>query len=187
VPGDTHLCEYLPWLTDPVTKPWEKYHIRLYDWDMNAAVREFQHGRLKSMADGEMTIQGLENTDSEGALEMIANVAGAGTHYHLAANLKNVGQVANLPYGATVETPVVVDGAGIHPVDVGPIPEPAAELMRRETAVAQLCVDAAVEGSREKALQCLLLDPDITDIETAKDVLDAYLIEYKEYLPQFWQ
>jgi alpha-galactosidase/6-phospho-beta-glucosidase family protein len=70
---------------------------------------------------------------------------------------------------------------------VGPIPEPAAEFLRRETAVAQLCVDSAVEGSREKALQCLLLDPDITDIETAKDVLDAYLKEYKEYLPQFWQ
>jgi alpha-galactosidase len=187
VPGDTHLCEYLPWLTDPVTKPWEKYHVRLYDWDMNAAVREFQHARLKSMADGEMTVEGLEDTDSEGALEMIANVAGAGTHYHLAANLENVGQVVNLPHGATVETPVVVDGAGIHPVDVGPIPEPAAELLRRETAVAQLCVDAAVEGSREKALQCLLLDPDITDIETAKQVLDAFLKEYKEYLPQFWK
>jgi alpha-galactosidase len=187
IPGDTHLCEYLPWVSDPVTKPWEKYTLRLYDWDLNAAVREFQHERHKSMADGEMTIAGLENTDSEGALEMIENIAGAGTHYHLAANLPNVGQIANLPLGATVETPVVVDGEGIHPVHVGAFPEPVAELMRRETTVARLCVDAAAEGSRDKALQCLLLDPVITDIETAKQVLDAYLTEYKEYLPQFWK
>ncbi|PIV27364.1 MAG: alpha-glucosidase/alpha-galactosidase, partial [Anaerolineae bacterium CG03_land_8_20_14_0_80_58_20] len=94
---------------------------------------------------------------------------------------------ANLPLGATVETPVVVDGAGIHPVHVGALPEPIAELCRRETTVAQLCVDAAAEGSREKALQCLLLDPVITDIETAKKILDDYLVSYKEYLPQFWK
>lgn len=187
VPGDTHLCEYLPWVSDPVTRPWVKYNLRLYDWGLNAAIREFEHDRLKSMADGEMTIAGLEDTDSEGALEMIENLAGASTHYHLAANLRNEGQIANLPPGATVETPVVVDGAGIHPVHVGAFPEPVAELLRRETNVAQLCVDAAVAGDRQKALQCLLLDPVITDIETAKQVLDAYLAEYREYLPQFWR
>jgi hypothetical protein len=31
------------------------------------------------------------------------------------------------------------------------------------------------------------LDPVITDISTAKKVLDDYLTSYKEYLPQFWQ
>ena len=187
VPGDTHLCEYLPWASDPITKPWEKYAIPLYDWDLMAAVRDFQHERLASIADGSTTIEGLENTDSEGALEMIENVAAAGTHYHLAANLPNVGQIANLPYGAAVETPVVVNGAGIHPVHVGAFPDPVAELLRRETTVAQLCVDSAVEGNRQKALQCLLLDPVINDFEQANQVLDDYLSSYKEYLPQFWK
>jgi alpha-galactosidase len=186
VPGDTHLCEYLPWVSDPLTKPWEKYAIPLYNWDLNAALRDFQHERLKSMADGGTTIQGLENTDSEGALEMIENVAAAGTHYHLAANLPNVGQIRNLPLGATVETPVVVDGAGIHPVNVGAFPGPVAEMLRRETTVAQLCVDAAITGDRQKALQCLLFDPVINDFELAKQVLEDYLTSYKEYLPQFW-
>ena len=187
VPGDTHLCEYLPWTSDPVTKPWEKYDIKLYDWDFMSAIRDFKTDRLSKMADGELTIEGLLDTDSEGALEMIENVAGGTTHYHLAANLANVGQIANLPLGATVETPVVVDGAGIHPVHVSALPEQIAELCRRETIVAQLCVDAAVEGSREKALQCLLLDPVITDIETAEKILEDYLTEYKTYLPQFWK
>lgn len=187
VPGDTHLCEYLPWMSDPNTKPWETYNIRLYDWDLMAAVREFELFRLNEMANGEATIEGLLDTDSEGALEMIENVAGAGNHYHLAANLPNAGQISNLPLGATVETPVHVDGAGIHPVHTGALPEPIAELLRREVAVAQLCVDSVVEGSREKALQCLLLDPVITDIDVAKKILDDYLSEYREYLPQFWK
>jgi alpha-galactosidase len=186
VPGDSHLCEYLPWVSDPATKPWEKYHLPLYDWDLNAAVREFEHERLKSMADGEATRDGLKDTDSEGALEMIENVAGASTHYHLAANLFNQGQISNLPMGATVETPVVVDGGGIHPVLMGAFPDPVAEILRREVTVAQLCVEASIEGSREKALQCLLLDPVVNDFEQARKILDDYLTSYREYLPQFW-
>ena len=186
VPGDTHLCEYLPWVSDPVTKPAEKYNIRLYDWDLMAGLRDFSLDRLNEMASGNLTIESLRDTDSEGALEMIENVAGNGNHYHLAANLPNVGQIANLPIGSAVETPVFVDGAGIHPVHVGALPEPIAELCRRELFVAQLGIDAVVEGSREKALQCLLLDPMVTDIQMAKNILDDYLVTFKEHLPQFW-
>lgn len=187
VPGDTHLCEYLPWVSDPQTKPWEKYNIHLYDWDLFAGLRDFSLNRLENMADGGMPVDGLLETDSEGALEIIENVAGAGNHYHLAANLPNVGQISNLPHNAIVETPVVVDGAGIHPVHVGALPEPVAELCRRELLTAQLGIDAAVEGDRQKALQCLLLDPVIRDIETARRILDDYLTTYREHLPQFWQ
>ncbi len=187
VPGDTHLCEYLPWMSDPVTKPWDKFNIRLYDWELMAGLRDFSLDRLNEMANGSLTIDSLLDTDSEGALEMIENISFAGNHYHLAANLPNVGQIANLPLGATVETPVHVDGAGIHPVHVGSLPEPIAELCRRELMVAQLSVDAAVEGSYEKALQCLLLDPIIADMDTAKNVLDDYLKTYRQHLPQFFK
>ena len=187
VPGDTHLCEYLPWVSDPVTKPWEHYNIRLYDWDDRAIARRTGLQYLNEMANKDTPIDDLLHTDSEGALEMIENIAGAGEHYHLAANLPNKGQISNLPLNAIVETPVQVNGAGIHPVHVDALPDPIAELLRREVTVAQLSVDAAVEGSREKALQCLLLDPVITDITIAKKILDDYLNEYKEYLPQFWK
>jgi alpha-galactosidase len=187
VPGDTHLCEYLPWVSDAQTKPWEYYNIRLYEWDVREARRETDLQRINEMANGSRSIDHLLHTDSEGALEMIENVAGAGSHYHLAANLPNTGQIENLPYGSIVETPVQVDGAGIHPVYMSALPQPVAELLRRENTAAQLCVDAAVEGSREKALQCLLLDPVITDIGTARKILDDYLSTYREYLPQFWE
>jgi alpha-galactosidase len=186
VPGDSHLCEYLPWVSNPITKPWEKYNLQLYNWDLMASLRDSDLKQLSAMADGTAPLDELFESDSEGALEMIEGVAGAGAHYHLAANLPNTGQIANLPAGAIVETPIFVDGAGIHPVHVGALPEPIAELCRRELFVGQLCVEAVVEGSRAKALQCLLLDPVITDIEQAKLILDDYLTAYREYLPQFW-
>ena len=187
VPGDTHLCEYLPWMSDPVTRPWEKFNIRLYDWAVRADLRNLSLGQLDEMANSNLSIDDLLDTDSEGALEMIENIACAGTHYHLAANLPNVGQIANLPHGATVETPVLVDGAGIHPIQMGALPEAIAELNRRELVVSQLCVDAAVEGNYDKALQCLLLDPMIRDMQMAKHILDDYLTAYKMHLPQFWK
>jgi alpha-galactosidase/6-phospho-beta-glucosidase family protein len=70
---------------------------------------------------------------------------------------------------------------------MGALPEGAAELCRRELFVAQLCVDSAVAGDRKKALQCLLLDPVITDMDAAQQILDDYLVTYREDLPQYWQ
>ena len=172
-------------MSDPVTKHWEKFNIRLYDWELMAGVRDFSLDRLNEMANGNMTLEGLLESDSEGALEMIENIAYAGNHYHLAANLPNQGQISNLPLGAIVETPVHVNGAGIHPVHVGALPEPIAELCRRELTVAQLGIDAVVEGNYDKALQCLLLDPVVRDMHVARNILDDYLKTYKAHLPKF--
>lgn len=187
IPGDGHLCEYLPWVSDPLTKPWEKYGLMLYDWEGAEKGRGEGHKAIAAMGDGTKPITSLKKADSEGALEMIENIAGAGNHYHLAVNLPNDGQITNLPAGAIVETPGLISAFGARGVTVGAIPEPVAELHRQELARVQLAVDAAATGDRQKALQCLLLDPVIRDIETAKSVLEDYLTEYKQYLPQFWQ
>lgn len=187
IPGDEHLCEYLPWASDPLTRPWEKYQIDLYDWDRWDLLRGQGHAQINRMAEGVDSIDCLLDSDSEGALEVIENIAAAGMHTHLAFNLANQGQVANLPSGAIVETPGLVSGAGAQALSVGSLPEPVAELCRRELAVVRLCVDAAVHGDRQAALQCLLLDPVITDLDLARQILEDYLQAYRQYLPQFWQ
>ena len=187
VPGDQHMCEYLPWLSNPVTKPWEKYNVALYRWAVNNQRREDRLQQIAQMANGNASIEPLTAADSEGALEVIESIAGADNHYHLAVNVPNQGQIANLPLGALVETPAISSGAGIQPLAVGALPEGIAELCRRELTVARLAVDAAVYGDRQTALQCLLLDPVVDDIEAARAILDDYLESYRNYLPQFWK
>jgi len=187
IPGDEHLCEYLPWLSNPVTRPWEKYDISLYDWERMEGLRRVGHDDIAKMGDGRLEIDHLRLLDSEGALEVIENIAGAGVHFHPAVNLPNQGFIANLPEAAIVETPGLITGAGVQGVSVGPLPEAIAELCRREITVVQLCVDAVVQGDREAALQCLLLDPVVSDLDIAQHILDDYLETYREYLPQFWE
>jgi alpha-galactosidase len=185
IPGDEHLCEYLPWVSDPLTKPWEKYDISLYDWKRMGQRRTFGHEEIAKMGDGRMGIDQLREIDSEGALEVIENIAGAGNEYHMAVNLPNRGYITNLPDGAIVEVPGHLSGAGVQGVGVGPLPQAIAELCRREITAARLCVDAAIYGDRQTALQCLLLDPVIRDMDVAQQILDDYLETYRELLPQF--
>jgi alpha-galactosidase len=187
IPGDEHLCEYLPWMSDPNTQPWDKFDLDLYEWSLWEHYRKVGYTQIDDFAAGESDLDELRQADSEGALEMIENIAGAGEHYHLAVNLPNQGYIANLPEGAMVEVPGAVRGSGVHGIGVGPLPASIAELCRRETTVAQLCVDAAVNGDRQAALQCLLLDPVIRDLDVAQKILEDYLRAYREYLPQFWR
>lgn len=48
-----------------------------------------------------------------------------------------------------------------------------------------MVIDAAVSGDRNLALQALLLDPMMNDIERAKAILDDFVISFREWLPQF--
>jgi alpha-galactosidase len=187
VPGDEHLCEYLPWLSDPLTRPWEKYTVSLYDWERMSKLRDHGHDDIARMGRGELSIDALRHADSEGALEMITNVAGAGSHYHVAVNLPNDGYIRNLPQGAIVEVPGHVSGLGVRGIGVGSLPAGVAELCRHEIAAVQLGVDAAVRGDRQAALQCLLLSPGVSDLDVARQILEDYLETYRVHLPQFWK
>jgi alpha-galactosidase len=186
IPGDEHLCEYLPWMSDPVTKPWEKYDLSLYEWDLRAALREQGHAQIRRLADGEGTLDDLLKEESEGAAEVIsAAVSGKQRHWD-AVNVPNRGYIPNLPENAIVEVPVTL-GKKLHPAAADGLPKGVAELCRREITTAQIGVDAAVKGDRKLALQCLLLDPVVRDLDAGEKILDAYLKEYRDYLPQFWK
>jgi alpha-galactosidase len=185
IAGDTHLSEYLPWLHDPITGPWERYKLPLYDWSGNEGVREVLHVMMGSMAGGELPVDGMREAQSEGAAELIAALGGDESYLDETVNVPNQGTIVNLPPETIVEVPAMVGNMGVQPVNIGSLPEPIAELCRREAALVDMVVDAAVTGDRQLALQALLLDPMINDIGRAKAILDDYLTTFAAYLPQF--
>jgi alpha-galactosidase len=184
VPGDSHLAEYLPWTHDPATRPWEKYELYLYDFDRARQRRDEGWDAIGAMARGDAPVDALREIKGEGAAEIVAGLLGD-DHYEIAVNVLNQGHISNLPDGAIVEIPAWVGGWGIRGLNIGPLPEFVAELCRREIAVVSRCVDAAATGDRQAALQALLLDPTVNDIDAARGILGAYLEEYAPYLPQF--
>jgi alpha-galactosidase len=185
VPGDCHLAEYLPWCHDPQTRPWEKYDLFLYDWDRAQVERDKMWQSITALAESDASLDGLRDARGEGAVELIEGLLGSEATYRPAVNIPNKGDIPNLPDGAIIEVPALVRDGDIQGVSTEPLPTIVAELCRREIAVASLAVDAAVTGSRQTALEALLIDPCVNDVDTARAILDAYLTEYGEYLPDF--
>jgi len=186
IPGDEHLCEYLPWVSDPITKPWEKYEIELYEWQQHSQEREDKWHELEEATQHKSNPEEYVPSYSEGALEVIENIQKDSDFLWEAVNIPNMGQISNLPKGAIIELPGVLNAEGVTGMPVGTMPEGIAELLRREITVSHLTADAVVEGDRDLALQALLLDPVIRDMDIADQILTDYLTSYKQYLPSFW-
>jgi len=74
-------------------------------------------------------------------------------------NVLNAGLIDNLPDRGCVEVAVLVDGTGLHPVHLGPLPPQLAALDAAHMYVHELLVEAVLNRSREAALHALLLDP----------------------------
>jgi alpha-galactosidase len=103
----------------------------------------------------------------------------------LAVNIPNEGHISNLPQGAIVEIPALVNSSGVHGLHIGPLPKGIASLCNTQIAVQDLAVEAAITGDRNKALQALLIDPVVQDLDAAERSLDELLRVHAPYLPQF--
>jgi len=186
IPGDEHLCEYLPWVSDPVTKPWDKYDLELYEWQGRTREREDAWTALENAIANNPDPEGFIPPYSEGALEVIENILKDTDLLWEAVNIPNKGQIENLPSGAIIELPGLLNAKGVTGVPVGEMPAGIAELLRREITISHLTVDAVVNGDRDLALQALLLDPVIRDMDVAKLILQDYLAAYRKHLHTFW-
>lgn len=185
LPGDTHLVEYLPYGHDALTKPWERYDMRLYDWGGNEATRDFLNHMLGEMAAGRLSVEGMREAHSEGAAELVVAIALNENYYDETVNIPNRGAIAGLPDETIVEVPALVSGLGVSGVHIGELPPGVTALLRREAELVEMVVETAVTGDRALALQTLLLDPMVNDIQQARAILDDYLRTFADYLPQF--
>jgi alpha-galactosidase len=162
--SDEHLGEYLAY-------GWEGGE-KGYDFAADERVRmEFAQALDRLLTGGTLPADWLTPSGERGAAAIGAivhnkkRVLDSGIVY-------NRGVVPNLPPDAAVEVPVMADTAGIHPVSLGPLPDPIAKLLIPQVHVQQLAVEAAVRASKEIALQALLIDPVVNSASAAVKLLD---------------
>ncbi len=100
-------------------------------------------------------------------------------------NVPNRGSLPELPYEKIIEVPAIVDSAGARPLAMGNMPLKVKGLIQSVAAYEELTVQAALSGSRSKALDALACHPLVGSRDTAWQLLDAYLDAHERYLPQF--
>ena len=108
-----------------------------------------------------------------------------GTGRAYSVNLPNRGQVPNLPAEAVIECPAVAEASGLCPIAQPPLAPGLAGTLATRLQWVETVVEAALEGSRDKFVQALVLDGAVESLETAAKLADDLLAAQAEHLPQF--
>ena len=182
-----HLSEYVPWyikrdrpdLIDRYNIPLDEYITRCENqiaaWD---AIRQL-------LEDESITLP-VERTHEYGAY--IIHSLETGQPRVVYGNVANDHLIDNLPPGACVEVPCLVDRNGIQPTRIGALPPHLAALMQTNVNVQALTVEAALTGQREHIYHAALLDPH-TAAELAPDeiyaLVDDLLAAHGDWLPAY--
>ncbi len=193
----THVTEFFPALTQLA----EPYTGRLQGLEMGYSMRvhEMEHERERSRrwerlveewASGEGAAVSLDVLPS-GEAVLVANIIEALMGHRnalYAVNVPNRGAIDNLPAEAIVEVTSVVGGYGIRPLNVGPLPEPIAAMLRAHITTQQLTAEAALSGDYRTALQAFISDPQVQarlPMPQIRALLDEMLQAHRRHLPQF--
>ena len=103
-------------------------------------------------------------------------------------NIPNKGYIPQLPEGAAVEVPVLVDNNGLQPSVVRDIPPQLIGLIRTNLNVQDLTVQALLTQNREHIYHAAMLDPHTAaelDLDQIWALVDDLLAAHDEWLPEF--
>ncbi|MHA1731822.1 MAG: family 4 glycosyl hydrolase [Promethearchaeota archaeon] len=173
---DSHFGEYIHWAWEKVDFEGIRRFVTSYraiTLDEGKRIR-----RLIKKGKGARLVQ----ADDERAVPIIEGILTDAGYEEMSVNLPNDGVISNLPRDLVVECPAKVDKTGVHPVPLGEFPRGLAALLRTQASVQDLVVEAAIQGSRELALQALLADPVVDSTSQAEAILDAMLDKQARYI-----
>ena len=97
---------------------------------------------------------------------------------------ENKGCIPNLPTDAMVEVPAYIGKNGPEVLTQDPVPLFQQGLIMQQLNSEKLLVQAAIEGSYQKALEAFTLNKTIPSMNVAKAVLDDLIEANKGYWPE---
>ena len=124
----------------------------------------------------------------EGDHELVMDIIEAIRHNRelvISANLPNEGKVPNLPFEAIIESPAVTRKGSLYMLQQEPLPSVLAGTLATRYQWVETIVESALEGSRDKFIQALVLDGYVESFDTATRLADELLSAQAPYLPQF--
>lgn len=162
-----HSSEYLPWfLRSP--EQIERYRLTPLEYaDISRANLAQLEETRRLLASGEDFP--LENDASEYAPQIIHSLV-TGEQREVHVNVPNRGLIDNLPQGAVVEVPAIVDASGLTPVAMGALPPQCAAVNQSYASVCGLTVEAARQDDPVLVRQAALVDPNTSSVLTPEQI-----------------
>lgn len=108
--------------------------------------------------------------------------------FKIGGNVLNNGLIDNLPPEACVEVPCLVDGSGVNPCRMGPLPLQLAAMNASNIYPQLLTIQAAVTGEKQYIYNAAMMDPLTGSELSIKDIVamvDELLEAHKDWLPVY--
>jgi alpha-galactosidase len=181
-----HLAEYVPWfikegredLIEAFSVPLDEYPKRCIE----------QMADWADQAKAYRTADQIEFKKSHEFAAEIMNAMVTNQPYTIYGNLPNRGQAPQLPSGAAVEVPCLVDANGVQPTVVDDIPPQLVALMRTQINVQELVVRALVDEDIEHVYHAAMMDPHTAselDLCQIRGLVSDLLAAHGDMLPEF--
>ena len=181
-----HFAEYVPWfikrdrpdLIETFNVPLDEYIRRC----------EEQIAGWKAQEAALATAPKLDVRYSGEYAARIMRAVKTGRPTVINGNVPNHGLIDNLPDGASVEVPCLIDHRGVTPTRIGMLPPHLAALMQTNINVQSLTVEALATSKRDHIYHAAMLDPH-TAAELSLDEIwaltDELIEAHGDWLPPF--
>ena len=181
-----HFAEYVPWfikshrpdLIEKFRIPLDEYPARCVE---QVATWEDQYAELQNAP------AIAHEVSNEYAATIMDSIV-TGTPSVIYGNVANTGLIPQLPQGAAVEVPCLVDGQGIQPTVVDDIPKHLLALMRTNVNVQELTVEALLTEDIAPLYHAAYMDPHTAaelDLRQIRSLVDDLLIAHGDWIPEW--
>ncbi len=179
-----HFAEYVPWfIKDGRADLIEQFSIPLDEYPQRCVEQRAEWAeQAKTLKDG-ISVE----RSHEFAADLM-NAIVTDTPLTIYGNLANTGQLPQLPIGAAVETPCLVDANGIQPTTITDIPPQLVALMRTQINVQELTVRSLIDQDREHIYHAAMMDPHTAaelDLRQIRNLVDDLLTAHGDWLPDW--
>lgn len=181
-----HNAEYNPfYIKSKYPEMIEKWNIPLDEYPRRCVnqIEGWAKQRDEILADGKITHERSHEYASYIMEAIVTNKP-----YKIGGNVLNNGLIDNLPAEACVEVPCLVDGSGITPCKVGPLPLQLAAMNSSNIYAQLLTIEAAVTGKKQYIYNAAMMDPHTgaeLNIEDIQSMVDELIEAHGDWMPKF--
>ena len=187
-PGDRHVCEFFPERFGE-----NGYYGKTLGVDAYSLERVIERGdntyeKMRQLAadPGPLPPSYFDRHigEHEQLLEIIDVIECDGRRVY-SVNVPNDGAVDGFPSTAVLEMPALATSRGLLPLCVRDFPVPAAALLARHIAAAEVTVEAALRGDPALMGEAIQIGGAVPHAESARRLADELIAGQREHLPQF--